>query len=107
MIESGRRRHPQYGRHLRHPRRQRNKAAYSVAKAGVINLTRSIALDYARDNIRCNAICPGYVDTPLNEGYPAAARDAFLEAVSAAERAMIAAEDVAEMAVYLASDAAK
>ena len=87
-------------------RAARNKAAYSVAKAGVINLTRSIALDYARDNIRCNAICPGYVDTPLNDGYPAAARDAFLEAYQPLP-GLIGAEAIAEMALYLASDAAR
>ena len=83
-----------------------NKAAYSAAKAGVVNLTRSIALDYARDNIRSNAICPGYVDTPLNEGFPETARDAFLEQYQPL-RGLIGAGDVAEMAVYLASDAAK
>ncbi|MDE2637850.1 MAG: SDR family NAD(P)-dependent oxidoreductase [Chloroflexota bacterium] len=83
-----------------------NKAAYSVAKAGVINLTRSIALDYARDNIRCNAICPGYVDTPLNVGLPPAERDAFLEQYQPL-RGIISADEVAELAVYLASDAAK
>ena len=87
-------------------RAAKNKAAYSVAKAGVINLTRSIALDYARDNIRCNVICPGYVDTPLNEGFPPAARDAFLEQFQPL-RGLVGAEDVAEMAVYLASDAAR
>ncbi len=87
-------------------RAARNKAAYSVAKAGVINLTRSIALDYARDNIRCNAICPGYVDTPLNEGFPPSEREAFLERYQPL-RGMIGAEEVAEMAVYLASDAAR
>ncbi len=83
-----------------------NKAAYSVAKAGVVNLTRSIALDFARDNIRSNAICPGYVDTPLNDGFPPSARDAFLDQYQPL-RGRISAEDVAEMAVYLASDAAK
>ena len=82
------------------------KAVYSVAKAGVINLTRSIALDYARENIRCNAICPGYVDTPLNEGLPPVARDAFLEQYQPL-RGIISADEVGEMAVYLASDAAK
>lgn len=87
-------------------RAAKNKAAYSVAKAGLINLTRSIALDYARDNIRCNVICPGYVDTPLNAGFPAAARDAFLEQYQPLP-GLIGAVDVAEMAVYLASDAAR
>ncbi len=87
-------------------RAAKNKAAYSVAKAGVINLSRSIALDYARENIRCNAICPGYVDTPLNEGFPAAERDAFLERFQPLP-GLIGAADVAEMALYLASDAAK
>ena len=86
-------------------RAARNKAAYSVAKAGVINLTRSIALDYARDGIRCNAICPGYVDTPLNDSFPPPARDAFLEAYQPLP-GLIGADAIAEMALYLASDAA-
>ena len=87
-------------------RAAKSKAAYSAAKAGVINLTRSIALDYARDNIRCNAICPGFVDTPLNQGFPPTARAAFLEQYQPLT-GLISAGDVAEMAVYLASDAAK
>lgn len=40
-------------------------AAYSSSKAGIIHLTRSIALDYGKFNIRCNCICPGCIDTPL------------------------------------------
>src|SRR5690606_36784037 len=39
--------------------------AYNAAKAGVINYTRCLAIDHARDAIRANAICPGPVDTPL------------------------------------------
>lgn len=87
-------------------RAAKNKAAYSVAKAGLINLSRSIALDYARDQIRCNVICPGYVDTPLNAGFPAAERDAFLAQYQPLP-GIISAAEVAELAVYLASEAAR
>lgn len=40
-------------------------APYTTAKAGVLNLTRTVAVEYGRQGIRCNAVCPGAVDTPL------------------------------------------
>lgn len=43
-------------------------AAYNAAKAGVINLTRAVAIDHAREGIRVNAVCPGPVDTPIIAG---------------------------------------
>jgi NAD(P)-dependent dehydrogenase (short-subunit alcohol dehydrogenase family) len=46
-------------------------AAYSSSKAGIIHLTRSIALDYGKYNIRCNCICPGCIKTPLCERFNA------------------------------------
>ncbi|MEL6601863.1 MAG: glucose 1-dehydrogenase [Cyanobacteria bacterium J06614_10] len=39
---------------------------YSASKGAIVMLTRGIALDYAKQNIRCNCICPGWVDTPIN-----------------------------------------
>jgi 3-hydroxybutyrate dehydrogenase len=44
-----------------------NKSAYCAAKHGVIGLTRAVALEVAKDNITCNAVCPGWVLTPLVE----------------------------------------
>lgn len=46
-------------------------AAYSSSKAAIIHLTRSVALDYGKDNIRCNCICPGCIRTPLCERFNA------------------------------------
>jgi NAD(P)-dependent dehydrogenase (short-subunit alcohol dehydrogenase family) len=84
----------------------RGKAAYAAAKAGAINLTRALALDYAPDRIRANAICPGFVDTPLTAGVPDADRDTFLGQYQPLP-GVIQAEEVAALAVYLASDAAR
>jgi 3-oxoacyl-[acyl-carrier protein] reductase len=87
-------------------RAAKGKAAYSAAKAGVINLMRAIALDHARDGIRANAICPGYVDTPLTAGVPDDARDEFLGRYQPLP-GVIQADEIASLAVYLASDAAR
>lgn len=46
---------------------QQNVLAYTVSKHGLLGLTRSIAMDFAKDNIRANAVCPGTVDTPMLE----------------------------------------
>lgn len=83
-----------------------NKAGYACAKAGVVSLTRSVAIDFAKQNIRCNAICPGFVDTPLNKGFTGEARDTFLAKYQPMEL-RIQAEDIANTALFLASDAAR
>lgn len=43
--------------------------SYSAAKAGTVNLTRTMALDHAREGIRVNCVCPGYMVTPMTEGF--------------------------------------
>ena len=45
-----------------------NRAAYSISKAAVLGLTKSVAADYVGQNIRCNAVCPGTVDSPSLQG---------------------------------------
>ncbi|HLD78205.1 MAG TPA: SDR family oxidoreductase, partial [archaeon] len=47
------------------------RAAYSASKAGLLGLTRSIAVDYGAQNIRANAVCPGIVRTPMTADWPA------------------------------------
>lgn len=91
---------------------QPNVAPYTTSKAGVLALTRSIAVDFAKHNIRCNAICPGSVDTPMLRG---AARQAAAQS-GEDEDAIIrkwgkfhplgrvgTKEEVAELVLFLAS----
>lgn len=47
----------------------RYMAAYGATKAGLVSFTRTLALEWARDNIRVNALCPGYFDTPMNHEF--------------------------------------
>lgn len=49
----------------------REMIAYATTKHAVIAMARQIAVDYARHNIRCNALCPGFVDTAFNAGFEA------------------------------------
>ncbi|MCX7287297.1 MAG: SDR family NAD(P)-dependent oxidoreductase [Rhodobacterales bacterium] len=86
----------------------RGMIAYGTTKHAVIAMTRQIAVDYAADNIRCNALCPGFVDTLFNHGFERqmGGRDA-LEAYVARSIPMgrwATVEEIAESIVYLASD---
>ncbi len=81
-----------------------NYAAYCAAKGGIVLLTRSIAVDYGRHNIRCNAICPGVIATKVNEEIRS--QPGGLERLMAPLLVNYIGqpEDIAHLAVYLASD---
>jgi len=88
-----------------------NRFIYGTTKAAVIGLTKSVAADYVGQGIRCNAICPGTVDTPslqdrINANAdPVAARQAFIARQPMGRLAT--AEEIAPVVVYLASDEAR
>ncbi|MCM3588272.1 SDR family oxidoreductase [Mesobacillus maritimus] len=74
-------------------------AAYNAAKGGVINLTRSLALEYAEQNIRINALCPGFIDTPI---IPEESKQ-VLSAATPMKR-LGKAEEMAKAVLFMASD---
>lgn len=85
-----------------------NRAAYSASKAAVIGLTKSVAIDYVKQGIRCNAVCPGTVDTPSLDERLAAMPDPELARRQFTDRQPMGRvaqpTEIAELCVYLASD---
>jgi 2-keto-3-deoxy-L-fuconate dehydrogenase len=85
-----------------------NRFVYGTTKAAVIGMTKSVAADFIKQNIRCNAICPGTVQTPsLDERInsaadPVEARKAFVARQPLGR--LGSAEEIAALALYLASD---
>lgn len=95
---------------------ERYVAAYTAAKHGVLGLTRALAVELMPHNITVNAICPGFVDTPMTDasianivertGMTAQEARTALEKLNP-QRRLIEPEEVAAMAVYLASDVSR
>jgi len=92
-----------------------NIASYVAAKHGVLGLVRSLAKEVAEDGITCNAVCPGFVDTPLTERAVASLAERFdvstEEAVRRIARGnpvgrLITPQEVASAVLYLASPTA-
>ncbi|MCB4768365.1 SDR family oxidoreductase [Ancylobacter sp. Lp-2] len=83
-----------------------NRFAYSVTKAAVIGLTKSVAADYVAQNIRCNAICPGTVESPSLQDRLRAQGDYEQTRAAFIARQPIGRigtpEEIADLAVYLA-----
>ncbi|MFS7384934.1 SDR family oxidoreductase [Rahnella inusitata] len=91
-----------------------NRFAYSASKAAVIGLTRSVAADYVTRGIRCNAICPGTVESPSLRQRIAAQAEAEGRSEAEVYQAFVSrqpigrigkTEEIAQLALYLASDA--
>ena len=86
-----------------------NRFVYCASKAAVIGMTKAIAADYVTQGIRCNAICPGTVDSPSLHDRLRATGDYELARKQFIARQPMgrvgAAEEIAALAVYLASDA--
>ena len=85
-----------------------NRFIYGMTKAAVLGLTKSVAADFVADGIRCNAICPGTVDTPSLQDRinayddPQAARQAFVARQPMGRLAQ--AHEIAPLVVFLGSD---
>ena len=85
-----------------------NRCAYGASKAAVIGLTKSIAADYVRQGVRCNAVAPGTIDTPSLQGRinayadPVQARKDFVARQPMGRLGTV--EDMVPIFIYLASD---
>jgi 2-keto-3-deoxy-L-fuconate dehydrogenase len=85
-----------------------NRCVYGASKAAVIGLTKSIAADYVRQGVRCNAVCPGTVDTPSLQGRinafadPVQARKDFVARQPMGRLGTV--DDITGLLVFLASD---
>lgn len=78
------------------------QAAYSASKGGLIALTKTVAKELASRNVRVNAVAPGFIDTPMTQALPEAARKKLIEAIPLIR--LGTAQDIADCVAWLASE---
>jgi NAD(P)-dependent dehydrogenase (short-subunit alcohol dehydrogenase family) len=89
-----------------------DRFAYSMTKGAVLTMTRSIAIDYMKKNIRCNCICPARVHTPfvdryITQNYPGREQEMFRQLSEYQPIGRMGnPQEVAQLALYLCSDEA-
>jgi meso-butanediol dehydrogenase / (S,S)-butanediol dehydrogenase / diacetyl reductase len=89
---------------------ERDSAAYDASKAAIISLTRQMAVEYARNGIRVNCVCPGWVDTGFNDPWLVEMSETELAATVNATIPLgrqASADDIAPCVAFLASDDAR
>lgn len=80
-------------------------SAYSATKGAVLMITKTVAIEYAKDRVRANCICPGAVRTPMNEAYfTGQDPEQFAKLIEYQPLGIGTPEQIAEVAVFLASD---
>jgi 3-oxoacyl-[acyl-carrier protein] reductase len=78
------------------------QANYAASKAGILGLTRSVAREFARRNITCNAVAPGFIETGMTAALPDSIKEKSLEMIPLGRFGRV--EDVAPLVLFLASD---
>ena len=81
------------------------QANYTASKGGLVSLTRSLALEFARFQINVNAVAPGAIDSPMTQGLPAEARDRLIRMQPTGKMGKV--EDIAAAVAFLASQDAE